>query len=178
MNLNIIRTNSISKLFITVLIVLFICSVLAQESSGLDEWVLAHISKDEKILCQAEKDKDYFFVSRSDDKIKTGYRINMTDSDGKSNSFIVSWGFKNTEGDYIGLSGEPKIDIEKFLQIGKLKYFEEVAYYYIDLDTLVIVDVAVGIRKYNTNSRVPSIKELEDSHLNEIIICENIMIAP
>ncbi len=165
-----------TKLYAALLSMLFVCGMLAGGDSGLDIWISGHLNENEKVLCQSEKGYDYFFVSRSGDKLKTGHRINLSSTDGKPKGLILRWGFKNAKGNYVGLSGEPKIVSQKILQDGELTFIEEVAYYDIFLDALEVVDVAVGIKKYTSGSEVPSMNEFEDSELDEIIICKNVYI--
>ncbi len=176
MNQNVLKIHRMGNLCAIISSVLLVCGVSAAEPDGIDGWVQGHLIEGEEVLCQAVRNYDeYYFVSRSEDKLKVGYRINITGTDGVSKSFIVRWGFKNSEGMYIGLSGEPKIDAAEFIELGKSKYYEEVAYYDVFLDDSKIVDVAVGIKKYSLASKVPSMSEFEDSDLNEIIICEGVL---
>lgn len=65
------------------------------KSSEINNWIMEYIDKKDKILCEFISGGDYFFISRNEREIKTGYRVNLTGENGLSKSAVVGWGFKD-----------------------------------------------------------------------------------
>ncbi|MES9829204.1 MAG: hypothetical protein ABW201_13115 [Candidatus Thiodiazotropha sp.] len=167
--------RSLKRVHITIIFILLV-TTMTTASCGYDEWLKSHVTANEEILCRYKEGNDYYFVSKSGRKLKAGYRIDITGEKGRSKSFIIRWGFKNSNGDYIGLSKEPVIEKAEFISEGNNKYFDEVALYSVFHNVSEVVDVAVGIKKYDSASNVPSNEEFEDSELKEIILCEEVLL--
>jgi hypothetical protein len=170
------RIRPVRRMYLIIIGVLLLVTAMTATSGRYDEWLQSHITADEEVLCRYKEGNDYYFVSRNGSKLKTGYRIDITGDKERSKSFIIRWGFKNSSGDYIGLSNEPVIEKAEFISVDNKKYFDEIALYSVFHDVSEVVTVAVGIKKYDYDSSVPSKDELEDSELKEIILCENILL--
>lgn len=157
--------------FAVILNIFLISSVFANRSDELNYWVQSNIINGEEIICQRENNNDYFFVARSGERLKTGYRLDVTSSDDTAKNFIISWRFKNEKGDYIGRNTPPEVVTQKSFRDGKYAYAEEISYYYV-YEISKPLDVTVGLRKYAMGTDMPSDKVLPDSELLDVVHCK------
>lgn len=152
--------------------VLVVSVALGEKSDGLREWVQGHLVDGDDLVCEREVDGDYFFVARREDRIKSGYRIDVTSSNGEPKTFIVSWRFQDEKRNYIGLGAEPEIVTNGYVRSGERMYAEEVAYRNVFLKDAKILHANIELKKYGAASDAPSANQLRDDELDRVVQCK------
>ncbi len=166
---------NLSKLVITPVLIGAIFHVFSSELNELDNWVMGHLKNSDELLCQFQNGHDYYFVAKHGGKLKTGHRIDVTGQNGKSKSFIIRWGFKDKDDQYVGLPVKPSVEVQRLFYKEDRAYVEEIAIYTVDSTAANEgVRVEVGIEKYNKISSVPESDGLGESSINDFVVCEGI----
>lgn len=145
---------------------------LAAKNDGLDEWVQGHLVDGEDLVCEREVNGDYFFVARHEERIKSGYRIDVTSSSGAPKTFIISWRFQDEKGNHIGLGAEPEVVTNGYVRSGGRVYAEEVAYRNVFLKNAKSLHVDIELKKYGAAPDAPSPNQLRDDELDRVVQCE------
>lgn len=145
---------------------------LAAKNDGLGEWVQGHLVDGEYLVCEREVDGDYFFVARREERIKSGYRIDVTSSGGPPKTFIVSWRFQDEKGNHVGLGAEPEVVTNGYVRSGGRMYAEEVAYRGVFLKDAKSLHVNIELKKYGAASDAPSANQLRDDELDRVVQCK------
>lgn len=151
---------------------LFGSVALAGEVGELSEWVQGHLAPGEDVVCQKEVNGDYFFVVRSEGRVKSGYLIDVTSSSGTPKTFVVSWRFQDEKENYVGLGTKPEVVATGYVGSGRRMYAEEVAYRDVFIKQAEELHVNIGLRKYVVASEAPSAGQLGDDELEIVLQCE------
>lgn len=154
-------------------IILLASIALAVRGSGLDEWISINVNEDEVLLCENVHDSDFFFVVKSQNRLKTGYRIDVTSKSGIPKAFIVSWQFQNDNGDHVGRGDPPEILKGGYVKHKGNIYAEEIAYRDVHLIGSSVLRVVIQLKKYDPDVEVPSSLDLDDRELLTVATCES-----
>lgn len=157
---------------LVVVFMLLVNVALAEKNDGLDEWVQSHLVEGEDLVCKREVNGDYFFAARREERIKSGYRIDVTSSSGAPKTFIISWQFQDEKGNYIGLGIEPEVVANGYVRSRSRMYAEEVAYRNVFLKNAKSLHVNIELKKYGITSDAPSLNQLRDNELDRVVQCE------
>lgn len=155
--------------------ILLVAGVTLAGKSGpgaLDTWVSAQLTPGEILACQRKVGDDYFFVATtSSQKVKTGYRLNVTGPSGIPRTFIVSWRFQDGAGSYIGKKVQPEVISSEYRKLGSDMYVEEISYRSLYLSEVSTINVTIALKKYDQSKDAPnSIKEA-DKELEQVVQC-------
>lgn len=146
-------------------------TVIAGCSNFYADWKAENVSDGGRVLCSKEVDGDYFFVERVGDSIKTGSLIDVTGAGGDPKSFIVSWGFRDSKGQYLETSTPPKDLKKSYIKIDRNMYAENVSYHHLHLKTAKSMSISIELKKYDNPGDVSNIRSLDEISLDNIDLC-------
>lgn len=141
-------------------------------NSNLDKWASNKVNEGEKLLCKLEHNKDYFLAIKSEDRLKIAYRIDVTSSTSKPQSFILRWQFQNEKDEHIGLNIFPEVISNNYVSQGDKVYAEELSYFHVYLNESQRLKINIGLKRYESSEAVPSAGELNDNDLENINFCD------
>lgn len=154
----------------TVLLLLAACAAVGN-ASDIDEWVKNYLKDHEQLICQQQRDDDFFFVALSGDRLKTGHRVNVTGRDNTPKSFIISWRFQDGEGEYIGVKIAPEVLKRGYSKDGETMFAEEISYRAVHLQGVEKVQISVALSKYENKEDTPDGPDSADKDLETVLQC-------
>jgi hypothetical protein len=99
-----------------------LCSALVVLSAyGAEGWVAPYIEPGDKLLCEAQQHGDRFFVVLHGDKLRLGYKLDMSQFKG-TNSFVAGWSLRD-ENDRVAIAQIVPISIKDEYKIEDGKPF-------------------------------------------------------
>lgn len=144
--------------FYLILKVLLVCSfyivllkigtAIAGAPKNLVTWVNSNTETGENVLCQKNIENDYFFVTTKDRKLKTGYFLDVTGKSSRPKSYVISWAFKNNDGEYLEIKKLPMEIKRSYVNLGNKIYSENIAYQYVDISKSEKIWITVDLKKY------------------------------
>ena len=161
-------------LYISTVVFLVIVSLVVK-GDGLNQWVNSHLSAGETLICKHVAESDLFFTAMSNDRIKTGYMLDVTGNTETPKIFIISWRFQNEKGKHIGLKTKPEIVKQGYKRSGDTIYAEEVAYREVFLEKSDQLHVTIALNKFETDSENPSDRNASEEGLEDVVQCEVII---
>lgn len=72
-------------------------TVSCATSASNGAWTSRYVSSDEKVMCQKELANEEFFVARTKDKVKLGYRLDMA-AFRSTNAVLAGWAIVDAKG--------------------------------------------------------------------------------
>lgn len=160
------------KSLYTIVIILLIGVALVAKGDGVQQWAKEFLGEGEDLICQREVKGDYFFIARSENRVKTGYRLDVTSPSGTPKTFLISWRFQDEKGNYIGLKNEPDVVSQGYHRSDKSMYAEEVAYRDVFLENAKYLHVTISLKKYDEGSKSPSVGQVPDDELERVVQCK------
>ena len=151
--------------------VTFVFFASNSKASSIEIWTKNHLVSEDSLLCQKSIEGDYFFVAINNYKIKTGYRIDVTNKNSMPKTFIMSFEFTDENNNHVGLPLPPEIVESNYVSINKNIYAEEVAYRELSLSKTNILFIKISLMKYDDFSKAPQIADLIDDQLQNVMEC-------
>ena len=117
-----------------------------------NEWIEMRIGPTDQLLCLLQSGHNWFFVARSEDRVKTGALIDVTNTTGNALSYIVSWEFRNGDGQHIGEPRPRDVQVSRHFERSGRIFAEEVVYRHVRWSSSFETDV--GLRYLQAGAEV------------------------
>lgn len=95
-------------------------------SSAAEAWAKAFVKPGETLECTKELSGELFFVARTDNRVKVGYRLIVEDPSGFS--YSTSWSIQNRAGESLIAKIPPSSVISRMSKSSHLHFAESVDY--------------------------------------------------
>ena len=144
----------------------------AKQSITLDEWVAKHITANERLLCERDVNREYFFIARIGDRVKVGSRVDITGTSRTPKTLISGWLFQNEKDSYLATNTPPTTVKGGYTKDGDRIYAEQIEYQTLYIQGSQKMRVAINIKKCPTEncSREKTASKEEEQY--RIEVCE------
>ncbi|MFW5452453.1 hypothetical protein [Thioalkalivibrio sulfidiphilus] len=161
-----------NRFYIAVLLILMVNTASGADNHHLHEWAHDHLLHGEHLICARVVNNDYFFAARSGDRIKSGYRIDVTSSSGPPSTFVISWRFQDEHGNHLGLASDPEIVAQGYKILDERMYAEEITYRPVSLVHAKTLHVSIFLKKFDTSATSSNLNKFLEHELDEIAQCD------
>jgi hypothetical protein len=143
-----------------------------KESDALNRWIVQHVNKDEKLLCQREVNGEYFFLAKeaAGDRVKIGARIDVTAAKAPLTSVVV-WHFQNEKDQHLSTKTPPSPVTGGYVKDSGKIYSDGVEYQTLFLKNSEKMHVTIDIKKCLTADCDRQTKGKDDKEYS-IKLCE------
>lgn len=142
-----------SRVLIFIFLLQVGCSASGHDRVAAD-WANKYAASSEQLLCAKAHGDNLFFVALNGDRVKTGYRVNVTSSTGAPLSYTIRWRFLNEHGRGIGAPDEPEVELQKYEQVSDSVFAIEVLYRRAYLDDARELSVSAALKVYEPSEQL------------------------
>lgn len=135
-------------------------------------WYEDHIKRTETVRCHEIIDGDEFIVAYDfSEKVKVGYRLDVTSESSYPLVYLISWRFMNDKGEHIGVNKGPDSIYKKSKIDDKRIYSEEILYEYIHKPDNKKISIYINLVKKNNFNEIQEYRN-SDEEIKLLKICE------
>jgi len=116
----------------------------AKDAEDSNEWIDLRLEPTDQLLCLLQSGHNWFFIARSENRVKTGALIDVTNEAGDTLSYVMSWEFRDGNGKHIGEPRPRDVQVSRhFEQLGRV-FAEEVVYRHVTWASSFEADVGLA----------------------------------
>lgn len=139
-------------------------------SRHTNTWIDGFISSEDVLICKKNVQGNSFFAALSGNRIKIGYKIDITNRTRIPSAYVLKTKILDSNGKSIGRPDEPEIVYDEYLLFGERTYSQEVSYVSAYLEGVDVLRVEISYETYREASG--ALKAGEDGNLETILRCE------